>query len=225
MQNVIAIIITVIGIGYMGLFLVWGRLLNIDSILLFVFFGLAIFLFITSRGKEKHKNRHILESLLFIFFYPLIYGICVATYKEYTHVPVLKKYKNFQCKNTIIDSNDTIVMLKHGSSYMNEDYFYITRNTIHFQKDFESDYPSTEYKLVKSYLPPHNKFKVIEKYGSNYLLESLSDNTLAWVWTMYFDIKQCTINENQDYDEIKKPRDINETLIDVNLTGKKKITF
>ena len=222
---IILTIISAIGIGYFGLFLIWGKILNTDFILLFIFLGLVIFLFLITRIKEKSKGKFILKSLAVIFFYPFAYGTLMVSYKELSHTPTLQKYKNFKCKNSIIDSNDSVIMLKHGSSYMNEDYFYITRNTIHFQKDYEENPPQTQYKLIKSYVPPDNKFKVIGKYGSNYLLKSLSDNKLAWVWTMYFDIKQCTINENQNYDDVKKPRDINETLIDVNLTGKKKIAF
>lgn len=233
MQNsaitIILTIISAIGIGFLGLFLSWGKMLNMDYILLFILLGTIIFLFLVTRIQENNKGKYIIKSLgvMFsvVFFYPFTYGILVSSYKELFHMPKIKQYKNFQCKNAIIDSNDTIVMLKHGSSYMNEDYFYITRNTIHFQKDYAGNHPQTEYKLIKSYLPPNNKFKVIGKYGSNYLLESLSDNNLAWIWTLYFDIKLCSINENQDYSEFTKPRDVNETLIDVNLTGKKKIAF
>ncbi len=121
----------------------------------------------------------------------------------------LYKYGEYPCKNKVFQHQSKLAWVHLGDSYMNDEFFYITRDTFEDYSNLVKNPHHTEYRIKKVY-PKYSKFKIIGYYagvtkpcwsrcGQAYLVESIKDNNIAWISNYALDSKECKLVEGNPF--------------------------
>ena len=131
----------------------------------------------------------------------------------------LYKYGEYPCKNRVFQHQSKTAWVHLGDSYMNGEFFYITRDTFEDYSNLVENPHHTKYRIKKVY-PKDSKFKIIGYYagvtqpcwsrcGQAYLVESVKDNNIAWIANYALDSKECKLVEGNPFRDNKHGFSIN----------------
>ena len=199
---------------YIGLFVTWGMLLSVETVMYIaiiipvMLFALNIYSIIkTSDQENKGKKDSILlfisKNVLMMGGMMILLPVAIFSWSSATDNPEkslkLYRYYDYPCENVVFETVNKMALVAHGSSFMHEGAYFITRNTLEEYHDYLEHRGDTPY-IEKKIYPIGSKFKVIGYYmardfagfGQSYLVQSVEDNkTVAWIWNFNFDSKEC----------------------------------
>ena len=121
----------------------------------------------------------------------------------------LYEYEEYPCKDKVFQHQSKVALVRVGDSYMNDNFFYVTRNTFEDYSNLIKNPHHTIYMIKKIY-QKSSKFKVIGYYagvtnpcwsrcGQAYLVKSLEDGNIAWINNYAFDSKECKLVEGNPF--------------------------
>ncbi|UFH60330.1 hypothetical protein [Sulfurovum mangrovi] len=199
---------------YLGMFMTWGRILSVGTVLnIAIIVPLLLFTFnirsITKTSDEESKDEKestplfIGKNLLMMGGMMILMPVAIFLWSSATDKPEqylkLYRYYDYPCENTVFGTVNKMALVAHGSSFMHEGAYFITRNTLEEYHDYLEHRGNTPY-IEKKIYPIGSKFKVIgyymardfAGYDQSYLVQSVEDNkTVAWIWNFKFDSKEC----------------------------------
>jgi hypothetical protein len=131
----------------------------------------------------------------------------------------LYKYEEYPCKDKVFQHQSKVAWVHLGDSYMNGEFFYITRDTFEDYSNLVENPHHTKYR-IKNVYPENSEFKIIGYYagvttpcwsrcGQAYLVESVKDNNIAWIANYALDSKECKLVEDNPFENKKNVFSIN----------------
>jgi hypothetical protein len=125
----------------------------------------------------------------------------------------LYKYEEYPCKDKVFELQSKAAWVHLGDSYMNGEFFYISRDTLEDYENLVENPHQTAFRIKKIY-PANSKFKVLGYYagvttpcwsrcGQAFLVQSVEDGNIAWIANYAFDSKECNLVEGNPFENSK----------------------
>lgn len=151
---------------------------------------------------------YIKDSLFIVFSILIMITLLTRCEKHY-----LYQYEEYPCKDKVFEHKSKVAWLHLGDSYINDEFFYITKDSFEDYTNLEKNPHQTFYRIKKIY-PANSKFKVLgyyagvttpcwERCGQAYLIQSAKDGNIAWISNYAFDSKECKLIEGNPFENGK----------------------
>ena len=155
-----------------------------------------------------------MKSTFYIILSAILLNLLTGCESHY-----LYKYEEYPCKDKVFQHQSKVAWVHLGDSYMNGEFFYITRDTFEDYSNLVKNPHHTKYKIKKVY-PENSEFKIIGYYagvttpcwsrcGQAYLVESVVDNNIAWIANYALDSQECKLVEDNPFRNKKNVFSVN----------------